>query len=174
MNARDADALTEAEFAQIVETHSGKLTSYVYHRTRQLELSRDIVQEAFLRLLKARRKPSGDHVIPWLYLVCRNLAVDSQRRQSRWVDNGSDLIQHFSSSSEPDPLQSTIESETRQLLYLCLDQLPERHREVMVLKFQSGLSYKSISAVTGLSVTNVGFVIHQSVSRLRYEMAKRV
>jgi len=48
-----------------------------------------------------------------------------------------------------------------------LDTLPENQRAVITLKFQSGLSYKEISGQTGLSVSNVGFLIHAGLKTLR-------
>jgi RNA polymerase sigma-70 factor (ECF subfamily) len=39
------------------------------------------------------------------------------------------------------------------------------------LKFQNGFSYKEIARITELSVTNVGFLIHTAVTRLRREFA---
>ena len=45
--------------------------------------------------------------------------------------------------------------------------LPERQQEVVRLKFQSGLSYKDISAVTNLSVSNVGLLLHKAVRAIR-------
>jgi RNA polymerase sigma-70 factor (ECF subfamily) len=51
-----------------------------------------------------------------------------------------------------------------------LERLPENQREVIRLKFQGDLSYKEISEVTGLSVSNVGFLIHTGIKRLRSMM----
>jgi DNA-directed RNA polymerase specialized sigma24 family protein len=48
--------------------------------------------------------------------------------------------------------------------------LPKNQREVLRLKFQCDLSYKEISAVTQLSVTNVGFLIHTAIKTLRKEL----
>jgi RNA polymerase sigma-70 factor (ECF subfamily) len=48
-----------------------------------------------------------------------------------------------------------------------IESLPDNQREVIRLKFQQGLSYKEISAVTGLSVSNVGFLIHTGIKRVR-------
>jgi len=168
------ERLNEVFLKELVEVHSGNLTSYVYHRTRNLEVARDIVQESFYRLTHSARQPVRDHAVAWLYSVCRNLSIDYQRKQSRWVSNGVDMIDHYCSSNDPDPLKTAIQTETLQILKSCIDQLPERHREVMVLKFESGLSYREISKITQLSESNVGFIIHQSVSRLRYEMVKLV
>jgi hypothetical protein len=45
--------------------------------------------------------------------------------------------------------------------------LPRNQREVVYLRFQGGLSYREISAVTGLSVSNVGFLLHTAVRAIR-------
>ena len=51
-----------------------------------------------------------------------------------------------------------------------MENLPKNQREVLRLKFQSDLSYKEISEITQLSVTNVGFLIHTAIKTLRKEM----
>jgi RNA polymerase sigma-70 factor (ECF subfamily) len=48
--------------------------------------------------------------------------------------------------------------------------LPKNQREVIYLKFQCDLSYKEISDITKLSVTNVGFLIHTAVRNIRQQM----
>ena len=48
--------------------------------------------------------------------------------------------------------------------------LPERQQEILRLRLQEGLSYKQCAEVTGLSVTNVGYLLHQAVSTLRESM----
>ena len=45
--------------------------------------------------------------------------------------------------------------------------LPANQQEVLRLKFQNGFSYKQIAGITGLSVSNVGFLIHTGIQRLR-------
>jgi len=171
---KDNNSLNEVFLKQLVEARSGTLTRYVYHKVQNLEVARDIVQESFFRLTNAKRQPAQEHAIPWLYSVCRNLAIDYQRKQSRMVGNGEELIELYGVASDPSPVDSAILSETIVLLRHCIEQLPERHREVIILKFESGLSYKAIAKITALSVSNVGFIIHQAVARLRYEMVKLV
>jgi len=51
-----------------------------------------------------------------------------------------------------------------------VETLPKNQREVIYLKFQSDLSYKEISEVTKLSVSNVGFLIHSAVRAIRKQM----
>jgi RNA polymerase sigma-70 factor (ECF subfamily) len=54
-----------------------------------------------------------------------------------------------------------------------IDRLPANQQEVVRLKFQNGFSYKEISRITELSVSNVGFLIHTAVTRMRAEFAAR-
>ena len=48
-----------------------------------------------------------------------------------------------------------------------LDRLPANQQEVVRLKFQEEMSYKAIAAITGLSVSNVGYLLHMAVKALR-------
>ena len=48
--------------------------------------------------------------------------------------------------------------------------LPTNQQEVIRLKLQDGLSYREISEVTGLSVSNVGFLMHQGIKSIRERM----
>ena len=51
-----------------------------------------------------------------------------------------------------------------------VETLPKNQREVIYLKFQCDLSYKEISDITKLSVTNVGFLIHTAIRNIRQQM----
>ena len=48
-----------------------------------------------------------------------------------------------------------------------LDRLPDNQQDVIRLKFQNELSYREISEITGLTVSNVGFLLHVGLKRLR-------
>ena len=62
------------------------------------------------------------------------------------------------------------EKQTAAEIFRMLDRLPKNQREVVYLKFQCDLSYKEISEVTKLSVTNVGFLMHTALKNLRKEL----
>ena len=52
-------------------------------------------------------------------------------------------------------------------LFELVDTLPAKQRELVLLKFQQDFSYQEISDVTGLSVSNVGYILHQAVRSLK-------
>ena len=73
-----------------------------------------------------------------------------------------------SSSDGPDRLneRKDLSNHVDQLL----DNLTANQREVVRLKFQGGLSYQEISRITELSVSNVGYLIHTAIKRLREQL----
>jgi RNA polymerase sigma-70 factor (ECF subfamily) len=68
------------------------------------------------------------------------------------------------------PGDSLERQETMSQIVRLMETLPKNQREVLRLKFQSDLSYKQISEITGLSVTNVGFLIHTAIKTLRKQL----
>ena len=67
----------------------------------------------------------------------------------------------------PGPATTLERSEAATSLFRLLDALPPNQREVIRLKFQNDLSYREIAEVTQLSVTNVGFLLHTGLKKLR-------
>jgi RNA polymerase sigma-70 factor (ECF subfamily) len=71
------------------------------------------------------------------------------------------------SSNEPGPAAATESRDTEASLLRLLDRLSPNQREVIRLKFQNDLSYQEIADITQLSVTNVGFILHTGLKKLR-------
>ena len=74
-------------------------------------------------------------------------------------------------ATEARPGRAVEAAETQASVLALIEQLTPQQQEVVRLKFQNGFSYKEISRITELSVTNVGFIIHTAVARLRTAMA---
>ena len=72
-----------------------------------------------------------------------------------------------------EPCQTSVleQSELSGQMLRLLATLPDNQQEVVRLKFQNGLSYRDISKVTNLTVSNVGYLIHTAIHTLRRELA---
>ena len=66
-----------------------------------------------------------------------------------------------------EPGTSADREERMEMVLRYLDRLPENQKTVILMKFRDGLSYQEISAKTGLSGGNVGFLIHTGLKRIR-------
>ena len=147
----------------------GPLIRYAMTFTRDLGLAQDVVQDAFLKLLKEDRNKVADHLAPWLFKVCRNRALEILRKDKRMTFT-SDTLTTDSPSREHDPARQTADREMTEKMFQMLLTLPENQQEVVRLKFQNGMSYKEISSITNLSVSNVGYLLHQAVKSLRHAL----
>jgi RNA polymerase sigma-70 factor (ECF subfamily) len=71
----------------------------------------------------------------------------------------------------PDAAQIASDSEDKVHLAQLVDHLSPRQPEVIRLRMQAGLSYREIAEVTGMTVSNVGFHLHEAVRNLRDSLA---
>jgi RNA polymerase sigma-70 factor (ECF subfamily) len=164
--------MTPANLMALLQEHEAHLTHYAARLLGgDVERARDVVQEAFLRLWRAGEGETGGNPVAWLFTVCRNLSFDVLRKEKRMISLRSD---DFPADSGPgaETAHAALEAREGMIAALAaLGSLPANQQEVIRLKFQNGLSYKDIAAVTGLSVTNVGFLIHTGLKALRQALA---
>ena len=156
------------------------LLSYGLRLTGELGLAEDVVQEAFMKLhsqFKEVREPRR-----WLYRTVHNLALNQRRRTAKIVslnssasaENENENSPVTADTADPAPLpdEQIIRMEGIGQMRLSLETLDERSRELIRLKFTDELSYRDISARTGISVSNVGYILHHALKTIAGELAK--
>jgi RNA polymerase sigma factor (sigma-70 family) len=152
----------------------GAFTTYesrLIHYTRQFvgdwETARDVVQDSFLKLCQQERGKVGDPPGAWLYRVARNRALDILRQRKRHPHDALESVE----DTLPHPATSPAPADERlSLVWETMGKLSARQQEVVRLKFLHGLSYQEIRKVTGLSESNIGFIIHTAVRELRHRL----
>jgi RNA polymerase sigma factor (sigma-70 family) len=135
-----------------------------------VERARDVVQDTFVKLMGQPPEAINGHAVEWLFTVCRHRALDVLRKEGRMKRFEDGQVERVT-TNEARPGSSLEAAETHEKLLEMIGQLPRNQQEVVRLKFQNGFSYKEIARITELSVTNVGFLIHTAVMRLRREFA---
>jgi RNA polymerase sigma factor (sigma-70 family) len=146
------------------------LTRYATRLLGDHDRARDVVQDAFVKLMAQPRVAVDGHATEWLFTVCRNRALDVLRKEGRMKRFEEGEVERVI-AAEPRPGRAAEAAETQASILALIGRLPPNQQEVVRLKFQNGFSYKEISRITELSVGNVGFLIHTAVARLRAEFA---
>ncbi|MEO7598099.1 MAG: sigma-70 family RNA polymerase sigma factor [Opitutus sp.] len=157
-------------FKRIFADQNVPLTRYATRLLGDPDRARDVVQDAFVKLMAQPQSAVDGHAVEWLFTVCRNRAMDVMRkehRMTRFEDGEVERVRAI----DPRPGRTLERAETHAAMLRLIDGLPPNQQEVVRLKFQNGFSYKEISRITELSVGNVGFLIHTAVARLRNEFA---
>ena len=146
------------------------LTRYAARLLGDPDRARDVVQDTFIRFLAQPPDTINGHAVEWLFTVCRHRALDVLRKEGRMKRFEEGQVERVT-APDPRPGRELEHAETQATILRMIDGLPPNQQEVVRLKFQNGFSYKEISRITTLSVSNVGFLIHTAVTRLRTEFA---
>lgn len=140
------------------------LCQYVYSLLKDKEDTEDVVQELFLRLWNNRRKITiEENMSGYLYKMAKNRTLNHIRFQSKYKaileKQEGDM-----SGYEDDRLES---KEIRMALYDCIDRLPGRLKEVLLLHRIKELKQKEISEKLNISIQTIKNQIWMSLQKLR-------
>ncbi len=147
------------------------LLAYAGRLAPTTDMAEDLVQEAFVRLhaqFAQVRMPRS-----WLYRTVHNLALNQRRGRDKIVamippPEGETEVADL----QPLPDEQMARAEGMDLVKYSLKNLDTRSQEVIRLKFHEDLSYAQISERTGLSVGNVGYLLHHSLKSLAADLTK--
>ena len=159
----------------LIQDHQTSLLRYAARLLSDPEEARDVVQDTFVRYFKAEQKSLSafrpDNPLAYLYRTARNLCYDRLRSRKR---RGVNLEAPETLERIPDPAatpdRKASDKEEKERMREAIANLDDRSREVLMLKLDHEKSYREIAEITGLSVGNVGFILHHAIRKLKVTM----
>lgn len=151
--------------AELFERHHIRLFNFFIRLTDRRDVSEDLVQEAFMRMLKYRRTYRGDASFAvWMYRIGRNALADQWKKSAKHepLDAASELA-----ASDESPFDAARRDEELAMLRAALLSLPADRRELIVLIRFEGLRYDEISELLECSVGAVKVRAHRALAELR-------
>ncbi len=143
-------------FAAEVHPHESQLRSYLHGRFPAVRDVDDVVQESYLRIWRARAGRPIASAKAFLFTIARHLALDAvQRKRTAPEVTLGDLAALAVLEDKPDAAEALSYHEKVCLLADVLAALPDRCREVVVLRKLKCLSQKEAAAQLGLSERTV-------------------
>jgi RNA polymerase sigma-70 factor (ECF subfamily) len=157
-------------FEQIILRHKNKLSAYIRRYIPDVALVEDILQDTFIKVfqsIKAGNYSENGKFIFWVMRIAHNLIIDHFRliKQMNTISNDnyeSDLfnLKRFAEGNiEDDMIIRQIHQDVRNII----SHLDEDQKEVVILKFYEGLSFKEIANKTKVS-------INTALGRMRYAL----
>ena len=125
------------------------------------EFAEDVLQDTFVQALSHIDKLRDLHSPrAWLFSVARNLAINVFRKKKMVTDSSLDNL-----------IYSTVQQDPRIVpMRHAISELPDKHRETVLLRWYDGLSSEEISQVLNISIGTVRSRLHHSVAKLRQRM----
>jgi RNA polymerase sigma-70 factor, ECF subfamily len=167
-------------FGELVQRYQNRLLSFVYRTTGDRERAEDLVQETFIRVYRhLHRFDQAKKFSTWIYTIASNLAKNELRNRSR---NPLVLFQTLMRNRDADARPLEWEDNTyrpddlfrkrhlKSLVDAAVEELPEHHRRVFVLREMEGKTYEEIAEITA---TNLG-TVKSRLNRARNNFAQLI
>ena len=156
------------DFRRIYDADYHLIIQVIMHIVYNIEIAEDLTQEAFERFyVKNMTFPSEDDAKYWLLRVAKNLALNHIRHTKRETEMVEKVKRMPSQTvDDNDGAKAAIEAENRREVRAAIESLPENLRLVIQLKEYSGLDYKAIAKVLGISETNVKVRVFRARKKL--------
>lgn len=156
--------------SQLIERHSHRVRDYIQMMVKDGDVADDIFQETFIkavRVIDEGRYTDNGRFLSWILRIAHNQVIDhfraqKQNRQLNEAEAGYDVLGTLRLAErtvEDEIVCEQIASDVRRMVEL----LPDEQREVVMMRYYSGLSFKEIAEQTGVS-------INTALGRMRYAL----
>jgi RNA polymerase sigma-70 factor (ECF subfamily) len=140
---------SSAEFERLFLQHLDAAYNLARLLVRNAQDAEDVVQESYLRALRAFSTFRGDASRPWFLTIVRNTSFTWLRDNRARADHA-EYHEELHVSGGPTPEGESLGLERVRGVERCVQRLPADFREVIVLREMEELSYKEISEITGV------------------------
>ncbi|MDR1780352.1 MAG: sigma-70 family RNA polymerase sigma factor [Tannerella sp.] len=155
-------------FDVLLNRHKSSVHSYIYYIVRDSDLTEDIFQETFLKVIttiKQGRYTETGKFKAWIMRIAHNLIIDNfrQERNENTISNDEVDVDLFNdadlceSNIEDRMVHDQVMSDVRKMIR----HLPDNQREVVEMRYYQDMSFKEIADATGVS-------INTALGRMRY------
>lgn len=159
----------ENALSVLIKRHQSKIYGFIYSKVTDRDISDDIFQDTFIKVIKTLKSNSYNEegkFLPWVMRISHNLIVDHFRRNKKMpMFRETEEFSIFSIMTDNSPnvenriITEQVESDLQRLI----EELPDDQKEVLQMRIYQDLSFKEIADMTGVS-------INTALGRMRYAL----
>ena len=165
-----------AAMDDLVRRHSRMLARYLRGILKNVSDTEEVLQAAWINAMRNAEKFSGDNVVAWLLCIAHNAALDHLRK---WRSARPHLDSLDAESDDersllallrdplPDPARIAESTDLLQFLLRHITNLPEKFREVFLLRVTSDMTFDTIAKLQGTPVSTTMTRMDAAVQKLR-------
>ncbi|HQT82699.1 MAG: hypothetical protein B7W98_01430 [Parcubacteria group bacterium 20-58-5] len=146
--------------------YAGGLNAHAFFKTHSQEMGEDLVQDTFMKTWKYLVKGGKiDTMKAFLYHILNNLIVDEYRK--RKTTSLDVLLEKGYEPREKDNTERLFSILDGKAAMLLIQQLPERYRKVLRMRYVQDLSLTEMSLITGQSKNTIAVQLHRGLEKLK-------
>ncbi len=166
LRRRDPDLLD-----RLIEQYQHRLLRYLTSLTGHRELAEDIFQETWIRVLERGHQFDDRYAFStWLFAMARNLVIDEVRRKHPASLDGllhdDEAPLEIPATGQASPFEMSLRRQQNEYIAAGMQHLRAECREVLVLRFQEGMSLDEIAKVTHVPLGTVKSRIYRALRGL--------
>ena len=157
----------EIALEYIINKHQQKIFNFIYSKVHDRDISEDIFQETFIKVIKTLKNGVYNEegkFLPWVMRISHNLVIDFFRKNNRIKTINSkeeiDIFQ-FISDGSPNAESVLINDQIIKDIQKLIQELPDDQKEVLIMRLYRDMSFKEIAENTKVS-------INTALGRMRY------
>lgn len=158
-------------FDILVKRYESKVFTYIFYSVKKQETAEDIFQETFVKAvvaIKQGRYTENGKFSSWIMRISHNALLDYYRQvqSESLVSNDESEVDLFNDTSlavNDNMETSLVDKQTLADVRFLITQLPENQRQVVLMRYYQGMSFKEIADTTGVS-------INTALGRMRYAL----
>lgn len=155
----------QSAFTRLYNEYVDKIYRFIYFKVEEEEAAQDLTSQVFLNVLEYLTDETIESFQAFLYQTARNLTTDFYRNRFKEMPFDEGLIENLPDETN---LENTLDLEIQGgKIKNALTKLPEKYREVIILRFIEGLPFKIISQVLQDNEDNLRVVSHRGLKMLK-------
>ncbi|MDX2285041.1 MAG: sigma-70 family RNA polymerase sigma factor [Bacteroidia bacterium] len=156
-------------FNELLSRYKTKVFTTIYLIVKDRNVAEDLFQDVMIkvvRMIRSGKYNEEGKFLPWIVRIARNLAIDyfrkAQRNPVQRETEEYDVF-HGLHRAEPSAEEHIISDENARYIRKLIQMLPEKQREVLIMRSYADLSFKEIASITNVS-------INTALGRMRYAL----
>lgn len=158
----------------IIEKYYDEILKYCMYETRKNETAYDLTQETFYRFIRSVEHYEHRNLRAYLYAIARNICIDHLKRQRydesfealarTGKSDGRRRAEIATNSLRQNPYH---EVEDKMVLTQYLSELPQKQREVVILRYYGELKFSEIAEILEISPNTAKTRLYAAISQLK-------
>jgi RNA polymerase sigma-70 factor (ECF subfamily) len=154
-------------FDELMNRYRRRLFSYLYRLCGNRTVAEDLLQETMIKIWRGIKRFSTDYRFStWSFTIAYRLAIDEKRKRKVRMGIFATAPREYTEVDRVTPLENLEDQEIRTAVRKALAGLPEKQRQVFLLRQHGEMSFKEIAHLTGEPLNTVLSHMHYAVKKL--------
>ncbi len=163
--------MTTEQYEALFHKMRDKLYRFALRFVREPGAAEDVVQDVMFKLWQKRQEADSiENLEAWLMVLTRNRALDVLRKEK---ENKVDVDEAYG-ISDKDPIadRQLENADLMQQLHSCMDQLPDKQKQVFHLREIEQMTYEEICQITGFHLDDVKVSLFRARKHMQRMLSK--